>query len=338
MKIGFACKYHHPDQSLPKNDIKRLQQQYNFITTTAKWMFANKKDSQQRLDEIVAWNANCVLALVAMVAKYPKSLRMVRIGSDVFPFYTHPDLKHLYKTSKTFIPAQDLLAEAGNIARKFDVKLSFHPGQFCVLASDRPHVIENSIDEFEYHCDIIRMMGFGRSKLDMKCNVHLSGKGGAEQFRSTYKRLSKVAKNVITLENDEYSATLDDLIPLADLVGIVLDVHHYWIYHGEYIKHTDPRLDIIEESWGDVRPTMHYSYSRAEWVDDVRGVKPDLQFLIDSGIPKAKLRAHSDTYPNPVANRYALEFLPRFDIMCEAKHKNEASRVLYEQAVRCGYL
>lgn len=338
MRIGFACKYFHPDRSLPNSKIKEIEQQFNFKSTTAKWLSDNRKQAQQRIDEIIVWNANCVLALVKFVASYPNPLRMLRLGSDIFPFYTHRDCKHLYKNSKVLNDAMDTLAHAGKLARHKKVKLSFHPGQFCVLASDKSDVIDRSIEEFEYHADIIRAMGYGKRKLDFKCNVHLSGRGGVEQFRATYKRLSKEAKRSITLENDEYTATLDDLIPLADKVGIVLDLHHYWIYHGDYIRANDPRLRIIEDSWEGKRPTLHYSYSRHDYVNHITGRKPDMDSLLDAGLTKAKLRAHSDFYPNPTMNRYVLDFLPRFDIMCEAKSKNVAALQLYNQAENIGIL
>ncbi|MCQ6458593.1 hypothetical protein, partial [Vibrio parahaemolyticus] len=71
-------------------------------------------------------------------------------------------------------------AKIGNIARQQDVKLSFHPGQFTVLASDNPDVVNRSIDEFEYHTDMARMMGYGdRFHSDgFKINVHISGRNG----------------------------------------------------------------------------------------------------------------------------------------------------------------
>jgi hypothetical protein len=42
------------------------------------------------------------------------------------------------------------------------------------------------------------------------------------------------------------------------------------------------------------------------------------------------LRAHSDWYPNPAVNEYALSFLEHADIMCESKMKNLASIELYK--------
>jgi hypothetical protein len=57
---------------------------------------------------------------------------------------------------------------------------------------------------------------------------------------------------------------------------------------------------------------------------------PDFPALLEAGHKKAKLRAHSDYYPNNAVNDYALSFLPYADIMCESKAKNLASIALYK--------
>ena len=57
---------------------------------------------------------------------------------------------------------------------------------------------------------------------------------------------------------------------------------------------------------------------------------PDFPALLEAGHKKAKLRAHSDYYPNNAVNDYALSFLPYADIMCESKCKNLASIALYK--------
>ena len=57
---------------------------------------------------------------------------------------------------------------------------------------------------------------------------------------------------------------------------------------------------------------------------------PDMAQLLETGYKKAKLRAHSDFYPNQLVNDWALSFLPYADIMCESKAKNLASIDLYK--------
>ena len=66
---------------------------------------------------------------------------MVRIGSDQLPVYTHPDWKYFYKKTDVINHAQKLYSKVGDLARKNDVRISFHPGQFCVMASDKPAVV-----------------------------------------------------------------------------------------------------------------------------------------------------------------------------------------------------
>jgi UV DNA damage endonuclease len=113
----------------------------------------------------------------------------------------------------------------------------------------------------------------------------------------------------------------------------VLDVHHHWIREGEYIQPTDDRVKRVVDSWRGLRPTMHYSVSREDYlVDHDTSVAPDHAGLLAEGYKKQKLRAHSDFYWNTATNEWALSFLRTHDIMCESKGKNLASQALYKQA------
>jgi UV DNA damage repair endonuclease len=95
------------------------------------------------------------------------------------------------------------------------VRLSFHPGQFCVLASESNEIVERSIEEFEYHADMARWMGYGKTFQDFKINVHISGRKGPAGIQSALKRLSPEARNCITIENDEMTWGIDASLELA---------------------------------------------------------------------------------------------------------------------------
>jgi UV DNA damage repair endonuclease len=222
-------------------------------------------------------------------------------------------------------------ADVGTLARERDVRLSMHPGQFTVLASDNPNIVNNSIAEFEYHVDMARYMGYGQKFQDFKINVHISGRQGGEGIRRALQRLSTEAKNCITIENEEITYGLDDCLLISDVVPIVLDIHHHWIKTGEYIDRMDPRIARVVDSWRGVRPTCHYSVSREDClVDHDTTVKPEHTTLLTEGYKKTKLRAHSDFMWNSAVNEWAKTHNDWADIMVEAKGKNLASIALYE--------
>ncbi len=208
-----------------------------------------------------------------------------------------------------------------------------HPGQFCVLASDNPDVVNRSIEEFEYHADIIRWMGYGKNWQDFKCNVHISGRKGPTGIKDVLPRLSTEARNCITIENDENAWGVEASLELAKDVALVLDIHHHWCNSGgEYIEPTDDRFARIVDSWRGTRPVIHYSVSRDEYIGNIpRNERPDFQTLLENGYKKAKLRAHSDYCYNNAVNDWALSFLEHADIMTEAKMKNLASTQLYNR-------
>jgi len=176
-----------------------------------------------------------------------------------------------------------------------------------------------------------RWMGFGQKFQDFKINVHISGRQGPEGIRLAYQRLSPEARNCITIENEENSWGLDDCLELADILPIVMDIHHHWIREGEYIDPTDDRVLRVVDSWRGVRPTMHYSVSREDYLTGhCVNTLPDHKLLLENGHKKQKLRAHSDFYWNKAANEWAITFLDKFDIMCESKGKNLASMELHK--------
>jgi UV DNA damage repair endonuclease len=118
---------------------------------------------------------------------------------------------------------------------------------------------------------------------------------------------------------------------LADLVPIVLDIHHHWINTGEYIEAFDSRVKKVIDSWRGVRPAIHYSVSREDVLTShTRHERPSLLPLIESGHNKQKLRAHSDYYWNESCNNWAETHWEWADIMCESKAKNLASFKLYD--------
>jgi UV DNA damage repair endonuclease len=257
---------------------------------------------------------------------------MVRIGSGLLPAYTHRDWDYFYRQESVRTWLERKYSYVGEIARSLDVRLSFHPGQFTVLASDNDSIVANSLEEFEYHADIIRWMGYGRNWQDFKCNVHISGKRGPAGIKNILPRLSPEARNCITIENDENSWGLEASLELMNDVALVVDIHHHWVKTGEYIEVTDERIRKVIDSWRGIRPVLHYSISREDVIPTAKtNLRPDYETLLQEGYKKAKLRAHSDYCWNTACNDWALTFWEEFDIMVEAKMKNLASQQLYNQ-------
>lgn len=335
-KIGFACKISTVD---PKKGIISIPE-YNSKSTTVAWLNRQSKDvAVEKLWDLVKHNIEAARRAVEYVGNLEESLRCFRLGSDILPVYTMPSWSWFYGQRDVRDYAERHFRVVGDTARKMGVRLSFHPGPYCVMASINPGIVDRSIEEFEYHADMARWMGYGKSFQDFKINVHISGKEGPAGIRAAYKRLTPEARNCITIENEENSWGLDDCLTISDLVPIVLDCHHNWIREGDYIQPTDDRVKMVVDSWRGVRPTMHYSVSREDYlVDHNSSVSPDYKLLLETGYRKQKLRAHSDFYWNTTVNEWALSFLENFDIMAESKSKNLASFALHTQAKELGLL
>jgi UV DNA damage endonuclease len=333
-RIGFCCKWLNDPSECGGMKVNAVDRDLNGRSTTMRWLREHPAEAEQRQWDIMNHNAQAAVKLIERVATLPPERRMVRLGSEMLQGYTEPSWIDWWQQRAIQDHLEKIFAPIGETARRLDVRLSFHPGQFCVLASENPGIVERSIQEFEYHADMAKWMGYGKSFQDFKINVHISGKRGPAGIIDTLGRLSPEARNCITIENDENSWGVDASLELAEHCALVLDIHHHWIRTGEYIQSTDDRVLRIVDSWRGVRPAMHYSVSREDYlVDHTVDVAPNHAELLESGHKKQKLRAHSDFYWNQATTDWALTFWNQFDIQCESKGKNLASEQVYNRAV-----
>ena len=174
-RIGFCCKWldepRQMDGFKPKDDAVK----FNNRTTTVAWLNRQPRPvAEQRLWNIMEHNTDATLKLVKRVGGMARGLRMVRLSSDMFPVYTEPTYGYYYNLPDVRREIERRCGLIGEVARECDVRVSFHPGQFCVLASDNDTIVTNSIREFEYHTDLARWMGFGNSFHDYRSEEHTS--------------------------------------------------------------------------------------------------------------------------------------------------------------------
>jgi len=324
-RLGFCCKFIPTD-----GDAAEAKRMNITIVTMAYLGRLGPAAAYDKIAAVVAHNLEAVRAQIEWVARRPPQERLLRLASQIFPGYTHPNARDFYRDGDLRRLIEESLADAGRFARAADVRLSMHPGQFCVLSTLSESALANALEEVEYHTEVMGLMGYagGWHPHGAHINIHGGARApGVEGFRVGLAKTSEAARNLLTVENDETSYGLDDLLALADTLPIVLDLHHHWIAsRGQYIEPDDPRIARVIESWRGVRPISHISVSREDLLVGHDAVaRPDFAALLEAGITAKDLRAHSDMMWNAGVNDLVGRHLSWSDFEIEAKFKNLAS-------------
>ena len=141
-RIGFCCKYLDKDQTQKPKVLKEIQQNYTERQTTVAWCNRQERSvAEDRLLEIAYHNMQSAYNLVEYVGTLPAERRMVRLGSNQIPMATEPNWRYVFEDKTVLRELECGFRRIGDHARERDVKLSFHPGQFCVLASDNDDIV-----------------------------------------------------------------------------------------------------------------------------------------------------------------------------------------------------
>ncbi|KWU41104.1 UV-endonuclease UvdE, partial [Rhodotorula sp. JG-1b] len=292
-RLGYACL----------NTILRKQKPPVFCSRTCRIDTIEKEDKgMPYLKELGRQNVLDLIKMIEWTAAH--HIYFLRVSSELFPFAAHPD----YQYSLEY--AAEELKLAGETARRLGVRLTSHPAQFCNLCSPRNVVIENAYRDLEYHNEFFTRMGMGKDSVMIihGGGVHGDKEAALQRFRKHYKELSDGVKARLVLENDEFSYSVDDLLPVCEDLNIplVFDYHHHSIFPTtEPIEELMPRILALWENKG-IRPKFHLSEPRK------------------GAVTPMERRAHADrcqSLPRPLPDD--------IDLMIEAKDKEQAVFHLY---------
>jgi len=233
-------------------------------------------------------------------------INFFRLSSNVFPWASEyqlhdmPDYEAIYEACE----------RSGNYIRQHGIRITSHPGPFNKLASPKERVFENTKRDLEIHGEFFDMLGLPRDHY-AKINIHVGAAYGnkpvaLDTFARNFERLPVSVTSRLTVENDDrqslYSTQeLYDGVFTRTGIPIVFDYHHHGFCTGDLTE--KQALELAISTWGDIKPVVHYSESRAEEKKDAK-IRP---------------HAHSD-YVNGPVDDYGYDL----DVMIEAKAKELA--------------
>tara|TARA_Y100000389_G_scaffold63155_1_gene59247 strand:+ start:726 stop:1685 length:960 start_codon:yes stop_codon:yes gene_type:complete len=242
-------------------------------------------------------------------------IKVYRLSSEMFPHKSNPKVEDY-----TFNFVLDLLKLIGDKSRKYNQRLTFHPGQYNVVGTPNKKVFEQTCINLKYQADVLDLMEMG---VDSVMVVHGGGMYGDKEktkirWCEQFQELPENVKKRLVLENCEKSFSIKDCLEVSNRINIpiVFDTHHFECYKllhpDEDFEDASVYIPLILETW------------------KKRGIKPKFH-VSEQG--SGRCGHHSD-YINEIPE-YLLEIPQKYgidiDIMIEAKCKELAILKLYQK-------
>lgn len=317
----------------------KLAKRYNFGATTK--TYALKEGGKEKVQGKAIENCTKLLDILSTYfPTQPRNLRAFRISSELFPCYTLDFTRPWYE--EIWDVLCNILERAGAEAKRHEIRVSVHPGQYTVLGSNNSDVVQKSIEDLEYHALYGKLMGLPAQEFTM--NIHLQGLYGGKhidginRFANNFQYLSDYAQGCLAVENEdkpngydiEHVLTLCSRIPTR----ATLDTHHYACHRMnkaervknaagtvvnrkirdvQHITHNDTWFKEAVKTWKNIRPLFHTSHPFPEDVEEY-WMKPN---------------AHAELLWDETLLELLVPMLEYADFDIEAKNKEQAVQQLY---------
>lgn len=240
-----------------------LDSPIRFRSATHKYVASlGSRAARTYLTEIARHNAQALIAAVERC--HQLGIGAFRVTSQILPLATHPasgyGLERLDPTGEI----ETTFRLAGDLARCYDIRLSFHPDQFVVLNSAHEAVVRASVAELELQGSLADLVEADAIVL------HGGGAFGGvpaalDRLRRGLSRLSAGTRARLALENDDRQFSPADLLPVCrdEGVPLVYDVHHHRCHpDGLTVKEA---TELAAETWDAREPWCHLSSPKDGW-------------------------------------------------------------------------
>ncbi|MDM5196970.1 UV DNA damage repair endonuclease UvsE [Fictibacillus enclensis] len=263
----------------------------------------------RKLERIAKSNLENTLRLLRHNAAH--DIHFYRMTSRLIPLANHKELLDW----KYMLPLKESLREVGDFAKKHEMRLDFHPDHFVLINSPKDEILKNSIQTLNLHYKILKGMNIDPVH---RCVMHVGGNYketdvALERFIHNWMYVPHRLQEMIMLENDDSSFTLEDTLYLCEKLGIplVFDYHHHLAHHHN---------DNWQENWERVVHTWSHS-------------PLPLKIHISSPKSEKEFRHHADFVDPDLFFRFLDGIkgsVQQVDCMIEAKRKDEALFQLME--------
>ena len=206
MRLGYACM---------NTELKTVFRTLRVATAETEGIAKIKEltlKNMQTTLEILQWNL-------------AHNIFFYRASSSMIPLSTHPVNDWIWWEDTDFLL---IAGQIRDLAETHQIRISMHPGQYTVLNSPKPEVVEKSVQDLFYHDRLIELLG-GNDLI-----VHTGGAYGDKEqakirFAENYNLLPESIKKRLRLENDDKTFTIRDVLDVSRMCGVPVcfDIHHH---------------------------------------------------------------------------------------------------------------
>jgi len=193
-------------------------------------------------------------------------IRIYRMSSDLFPWMSEYNFKDLANYDQLV----EQLKKIGDYVKNNGLRVSFHPGQFDVLASPNPSVVDKTIYDLDQHSRIMDLMGLPMDH-SAAINIHVGGSYGnkttaLQTFCKNFARLEESTRARLVVENDDKAAQygVKDLYHgIYEKIGCPITFDHFHHLFCSNDLSSEDAAKLAASTWHGVKPLQHYSSSKA---------------------------------------------------------------------------
>lgn len=244
----------------------------------------------------------------------------LRIGSDLIPHASNISLEQLGDSYENIFDKlmkllEPILIHIGDIAKKHNTRLTFHPGQYNVISTPHENVFENTIRDLNYHATILDLMQTPRDSVMV---VHGGGvygdkKSAINRWTENFFKLPEKVKRRLVLENCEKCYSVYDCLEISKNCGVpvVFDLHHHEVYGYNFDdisfipevletwrkKYIKPKFHVSSQA-KDAKPGAHSDYIEklSQWLIDLTLTKQGLDIMVEAKAKEKAIQALIEEY------------------------------------------
>jgi len=189
-----------------------------------------------------------------------------RVSSNLFPLLTYDVAELKLEDYPDYIDIEAALADCASIIRDKRIRVSCHPDQFNVLASEGKHNVAKTIKELNHHGWLMDMLGAPRD-YRAPINIHINNTKGdpadiAARFMANLAKCDESVQSRLVVENEDKGIWTPSLLVKHFDIPITYDNLHHKCLPDDLTQEQAHRL--CYKTWmrgGYYKPLFHYSES-----------------------------------------------------------------------------